>query len=429
MKEINKIRFYRTGQLVRDIGIVSLYEYLKAIDKNDLDLKLTDNYLEFNRFDIERLIKYMKSKDITSFPYIQNSKKFGNVNGPKDDRMYENLKDIIKLAFEINRKSVEEQESILMDYEPSGQCTICNTYKATKKHYSVKDNNLVERIGDKTLYTFLGSQSNTFNNYCMTYINICFVCELLSLFFLLYIDKFKLDMIAYCERLKDLYYINHRIMIRQKLYSSNAIYINLANLNTKSIRVYDIERHPKKGLLLKYNNSFDVSSLIKKLKLINIIEQFRFNEKNKNELKAYIKILIFNDNYTAVEQILIFNLLSNDLGNVKKYNLTKLNIELYNEFLEGGFEVKNASSFSKIGGKLARKVDEDKKKNVSFRLTQLLKSDSREQLFNELLHLLISYEIEIPENFSYGILKADSIQLHYNIGKFLEYFNKKGGEE
>ncbi len=419
---------------MRDIGIVSLYEYLKAIDKNDLNLKLTDNYLEFNRFDIERLVEYMKSKNITSFPYIQNSKRFGNVNGPKGDKMYENLKDIIRLVFEINRKSVEEQENILKEYEPSEQCSICNTYKSTKKHYSVEDGGLTERKVSKLLYTFLGSENSTFNNYCISRINVCFVCELLNLFFLLYINEFKLDMIAYCERLKDLYYINHRIMIHQKLYNPNVIYINLAKLNTKSIRIYDIKRDPQNGLLLKYNNSFDVSDLIKRLKLINIIEQFKFNEKNKNELKDYIKILIFNNNYTAVEQILLFNLLSNELDDVRKYTLTKLNVKLYNEFLEGGFEVKNASSFSKLGSKLAQKLKEEdkednKKKNISFRLTQLLKSDSREQLFNELLHLLINYEIEIPENFSYGILKADSIQLHYNIGKFLESFNKKGGEE
>lgn len=445
MRKIEKVRFYRTGQIVRDIGIISFYEYLKAIDKDDLDINLMDNYLEFNEFSSNRITEYLKEKSIFSIPYIQNSIKFGAVNGPKEGEMYRNIQNILDICFKINNKNIEQQEEILKNYEPIGECSVCNSYLSTKKHYSIKDNGIVDKIDDKAIYSFIGSQKNTFNNFSKENQNICFTCELINLFFLLYIDNYKLNIIGYCEKLRDLHYVNYKLILDQKIKKEDALYLGMAKIFIKSIKIYKIERHPKKGLLLKFNSIIDVENLIKKLLLINIVYNYNFNVKNDSKnryldnIKEHLKQLIINDNYFTALQILLSNLISTDSDNIKKANFTVKNINWFNKFLEGGFNVElkksKANVFYELGSKLGKKIDNEKNKTIAFRLVQLMKSDSREQLFDELIHLLVNYEVEIPKYFSDSLLKTDSVNFHYNIGKMLEGLNSKelteniGGED
>ena len=405
-----------------DLGIVVLYDYLQDIG---ITAKLENNYIEIkpNEEAIEGLLEKIKN-EISSYsneaviPYLRNSPRFG-YNGPKDERMYENLRDVIRLTFFQADNNISSQ--VLEKYEPIGKCIICNTYLATNKHY--KEGQLTERKVSRVLYPFLGAENSEFNNYCKFQGNICFVCEFLSIIFLLHVKKFELNMLAYCEKLRDLKYINHIIAIQQKLYSKDALYLRLAKLNSNSIKLFNIRRDPKEGVMLRYANSFDVSSLIQKLMLIDIVKQFNFST-NKKETE-HLEKLIFNDNYIFVKQVLLSNLLTKD--NSKDNRKQIQNIRLYNDFLEeGGFEVKGADEFFAIGKRIAEKIsEENKRKSMSFRLIHLLKSNNREQLFNELTHMLINYELPMPRHMSNAILKSNDIQLHYNIGKFLEGFNER----
>ncbi|MCT4595728.1 MAG: hypothetical protein N4A57_15880 [Anaeromicrobium sp.] len=424
MNEISRIRYFRTGQLVRDIGIVSLYKFLKENYGNKIEIELTNNYLEFEEVNLKTFYKNLEKNIGYSFPYVGNSIRFGGNNGPKDESMYENLDFILKKSFDCNRKTIEQQELILDEYGISGLCSVCNNYVTTKTHYSVK-NGLEERKEDKDIYSFFGGRSNTYNNYAKSNVKVCFTCELLHLFFLIYVKEYELNFLAHCDSLEDINYINYKILINHKLYNDNSLYVKLAKLNSKRLKIYNIKRD-KSRLIVEYTNSFFTKDIIGKIRKIEIVQKYKFNVKDRRGLIAYIKRLIYSNNEYKAYEILLENIISNELDDKKKYTQTSENISLYIKFLEEGFEIMKNNAFYKTGVFLGQKVEEEKKKNITYRLTQLLKSDSRQGLFNELMHLLISYEIEIPAYYSDSILTAKSIDLHYNVGKLIEGFNKKG---
>ncbi|MDX5716702.1 hypothetical protein SIK61_17700, partial [Clostridioides difficile] len=216
MREI-KAKFYRSGDIVRDIGIVYFYELLmdlkNELEKNDYKLKFTcelnRNYLSlesaeyidpkyisdyilenqlfkvfkngkketlekiFSNIDNLTYVNFIEELDKSSatakqkedikkdfknrrFPYVRNSGKYG-LNTSLEN-METNVKRIVDTVIKSNIEIDEIDKLDLTQYEEKDSvCNVCNINKTTKL-----DIDLRERKDSKYNFLFRGAEKSGF---------------------------------------------------------------------------------------------------------------------------------------------------------------------------------------------------------------------------------------------------------------------------
>lgn len=510
---IKELIFYRSGEVVRDLGLVYLHQILK--EKDGIKVKRTANYLKVNNLDkqllydfiikeevykvflkgvveelkkkideedAEKLVKEIsvddfleefdkrlderedikaRSKDSLKkkikksfkskyFPYVRNSPKYG-YNAQSEDNFHNNFKELVRLVIELNGKDEEEQLEVLKNYEGVDRdCFICRSYKSTKFDVTHK-NNKKERINSKYDYLFMGSQNNTYNNFFKSESSVCFVCEFLNLMALLYFSLNSPRTIAYTDNLINLEFINYKVMLKERNFSDKGLYRHLAKYKNQQIQLYETSIDSNKGVILEFTNNLRFDKLLENLKLYDLVDRFYISQDSATK-RAMAKDFIKNKNKDAMEKLLLNELLvieNSDGARSLDLKLSKYNIRFYLELLElnnvdkeGGKELRNNEfknkknrfdnkEFKRLGRELGKEIGKQNKKGISFKLIQMMKSENREGLWQDLTHLIVANQVKMPRNFADSIIESGVDGLHYQIGGFLEEFinTKTGGED
>ncbi len=471
MRKISKLRFYRSGEIVRDLGIVYFYTILqemKSYYNKDYEITLTDNFLEFVCDDYSEVYQYIinvkvfenfmkgvkaelqkkkinedffrdvnignfiemvasldqlntteKEKLKNSFkskymPYIRNSPKYG-ANSQSEKNFHKNFNELVRLVFELNGKELEDQIEILDKYKSSGDiCCICHSVYSTKFDISHKSEQKTREVS-KYNYMFMGAENSTFNNYGNAQSSVCFVCEFFNLMFLLYFSLVQPRTISYVDSLQNIYFFNQKINNLLKLYNDQGFYKKLSQYNAKNIRLYSIKSDPNKGLILKMEQVLKYDEFIKQIELYHIINQLSISSDASANMQE-LKRLVISRNYKVLKDIFISIVLYFDRKEGKRtLNITRTvsNIRLLLEMLkiEYGEEGKNLAkdykTFFDAGKKLGSKIPNEAKNTLGFKLIQMLKVDNRDGIIKLLYHHFIANNIAIPVYFSKGILDVD----------------------
>lgn len=463
----------------KDILISSLYEFLvkykifevflNGIKQN---LKIKDESF-FNDFTEENFIqKLEKCSDISDkekkelkkksnskyFPYVANSGKYGK-NSQNEENFHKNLKELLRIVVELGYSHDENEEiNVLREYKPTNEkCSVCHTYFSTKYDITHK-NEKKERVNSKNNYIFMGSESNTFNNYAMSNSTVCFSCEFFNLMYLLYLKLERPNIIAYTEDLTLMKFINYKIMVNSRKYYDKSFYRELAKYKESKIRLYNVVTDTNKGVLLKFNNVMEFNDIMNEIRLKDMIDNFTFSNESAAK-KDLAKIYIANKNNIALNNLLLNELISIDEKRVKNIFYPSVrNIRIYLEFIiyikkselnneqkylykydylrEGKNDLKESeieelgnekeglkkNGFKELGQRLGYKIEDEAKKTIAFKINQLLKSDNRTGMMHTLTHLITVNELRMPNGFADVIFSKDEYGFNYNVGKLLEYF-------
>jgi len=390
--EISKLRFYRSGEIVRDLGIVYLSTILQEMEvhyNKNYKIELTDNFLEFECDDYSEVYQYIinvkvfecfiknvkselekkkmgeeffqnvnvdnflimvdsldelnkteKDKLKNSFkskymPYIRNSPKYG-WNSQDEENFHKNFKELVRLVFELNGKELEEQIQILDKYKSSGDvCCICHSVYTTEFDITHKSEQKTREVS-KYNYMFMGAENSTFNNYGNAQSSVCFVCEFFNLMFLLYFSLTQPKTISYVDSLKNIDFFNLKINNLMKLYNEQGFYKKLSQYNSKNIRLFSIKSDPNKGLILKMEQVLKYDEFIKQIELYHIINQLSISSDTSVD-KQGLKRIVISRNYKSLKNILISVVLCFDRKEGKRVlDVTKTvsNIRLLLEVLK-----------------------------------------------------------------------------------------------
>lgn len=495
-----QINILKSGELVRDTGILYFYQMLRELDKdNRIQPKLHRNHLSFHLsedFDmcealftqiiselyqafikdlaVEKLaddllakladapkdqlvalleeakVPASKIKTIVDksqkiyFPYLRNSGKFG-ANAGKVTNFHQNLKELLRLFVD---NLLNQREHIVL-YGEGSRCAVCqeNTaplYDITHKYDiktvdSLKPNEREIRTDSKYLYTFKGSENNTFSNYSRMNqaSSICFECEFFNLLFLLYVKTERLQYVVMTDSLEITFLLQRKILLKKNAYTKQAFYYHVANLGRSSkIRLYQIKTDANQGILLQTEEIIDYERLRMQLTLMDKVDKYSFPDqlKSKNEINTLLKRYILNDNYDGAYRLLLDNIESND--EMKLTNDYKLLGEFIFETLNGsikeeGQEImmdemkKRGKMYWHFGNSFSQI---ENKKNLGFRLTQLLRSNNRTRMHEDLLHLYFTTtekgtaedNSNFPNWLAEDILCSSSKEYHYYVGQIIQ---------
>ncbi|WP_455539202.1 hypothetical protein [Terrisporobacter sp.] len=434
MVEISNLRFYRSGEVVRDIGIITLNNLIEEMNKegHEVKSKLNSNVLEIENFEENDFIKFITKTKLNNgyFPYLRNSAKYG-ANSQKIENFHENFGKLISLTKNMNMKSFEEQGKLLDEYEPLDNiCNVCHnnitalydiTHKEEKK----------ERVNSKYNYSFMGCENSLFNNYGKCSNSVCFECEFLNLMYLLHINMMQPHFIIYTEDLKLMEFLNYKMLLEFKNLNQKSFYNKLSKYMNKKMRVYKIITDSKKGVILNLSNILEVNKLSLMIKYADCIDSFYFS-KDSMKKKEICKGYIISRNYKSLENILINELLYIDDNEGKQLDnyKTSSNISLYLEILimnnKGCDDMEESkvytNGFESLGKALGTKIPEDSKKSILFKINQMMRCDDRQSLFETLVHLIAVNDLKMPNRFSYIIMKSPSNEMHYQLGRLMESF-------
>lgn len=488
MREI-KAKFYRSGDIVRDIGIVYFYELLmdlkNELEKSDYKLKFTcelnRNYLSleseenidpkyisdyilenqlfkvfkngkkeilekiFSNIDNLTYVNFIEELDKSSatakqkedikkdfknrrFPYVRNSGKYGlNTSLENMETNVKNIVDtVIKSNIEIDKIDLEQYE------EKDSVCNVCNINKTTKL-----DIDLRERKDSKYNFLFRGAEKSGFKRSGQVESNICFECEFFNLMCLLYINLKRPMVFAYTNDLRELAFLNHKIMLKRKMYSDKSFYKKLLHEKISSIRLYRFDIDTNKGIILKFDSIIEYKELLKKIELIDIIDNYNFSREPGNT-KNLGKKMIDNGNLSNLKELLLDNISvlrqSNGTSREMDFVSSSYNIGLYIKLcwiVDGGeeYKMKNYMEsnliYSRVGKDLFNKMtDESRRKIFSMKVIQLLKSNDRTQLFQTIMHVLVSNGILIGDGFVEGLMQSSELELNTNVGLFIQEIMK-----
>lgn len=464
MKVIKNVKLYISGDVIRDIGIIKLYDLLKTIG---IEANLERNYLEFSKFSpevltnyiinnillksyislqdeeikelleeknltIEKAIEIIKTTDIKAnvkeeiikglsnvrFPYMRNSTKFGiNGKGNTLERFKEYLNKLIILVIEGN---INIKENNLSEYKVKKEvCNICNINHTTELDFTLE-----ERADSKLLFMFKGTVESTFKQNGKSTNNICFECEFLNLMAILYINLDRPVTLAYVNNLVDLHYVNYKIMLKRKMYSDTEFYKIISKNKINTLRLYDFTIDTNKGILLNSTSIIEFTELLLRIELLDLINKYNFSNEAVNK-RNLSKTLIENKLYMKVKELLLRNIIFIDSSRTIDDRYTVDNIKSYIRFInrisQGVInKMEYKMPFLEAGKSLSFKMDDAKKKNLSFKLIQLLQTEDRKQILTTIMQVMISYSLEVKRGLVEGITKSDSLRLHENIGVFIE---------
>lgn len=432
-RECEKMRFYRTGEVVTDIGIIAFKSFLEEMKLKynvDLSIKLENNYLEISKIEnfsniytnfiwekLKEKSDQQKEKEKEKegenkeifLPYLRNSGKFGKNSGSEKTAKenFEKLIDVVILLITGNIDEVKEK------YKLEDKCTVCRNHITTGQ-----DINNKERKISKYTYSFLGRERNTFSNYGKENIRVCFMCEFLYLNFLIFVNMGNYN-ILFTENLKELEFFNYKMNLFRD-FTEIGFYKKMIEYNKRDFKIYRMNTDPNKGIIIKLVNILDFKKLIEHLKSMYIIEKFNIKTGDKSNLKKQIEM----NNIGYVKEFLLSNIFVSE-GYLQKIE----NIQLFLKFLTIGgkiMEEKNYDVFFTCGQVLSQEIglDSEGKKSsqerVAFKLIKLMQSDNRARILEEIMHLLVVNKVKIPFKFSEVIMKSDRDNMHYALGRFIE---------
>jgi len=424
------MKIYRTGEIVSDIGLVHFKNILNRMDLDNIEL--TANYLFTPKIKVKELLELLW-EDILErdyVPYLRNSSKFGgNSEGSREPyvNFRKNLEEQLKIIFDMLNS--QDKPKSLNKYNPTKKCSICNRFYSTeydinnKKHYQDKNK---ERKVSKYIYSFLGSENNTFSNYTNRNIEICFVCEFLVVLFLLYIYRNENRYIIYSNNLQLLDFINYRSTILTEL-NDIGILRKLSDFNDYNMKIYKTNIDRNKGVILDFVKNLDVKKIKSTIKNIALINEYNTNWSNRENLKK----AIFSENYNQVKSFF--------LNNINDENIFKMvqNLSVYLKYIGGNEMSEEYQGWYKKGVELGNKVisgnkDEKSTQKIAFKLIKLLQSMDRSTLLDEIMHLFVVNKIDLPYKISNIIMEKDKDELHYAVGKLIEgllNINQGGSDE
>ncbi|HGT1590663.1 TPA: hypothetical protein ACMWF2_000370, partial [Clostridioides difficile] len=171
--------------------------------------------------------------------------------------------------------------------------------------------------------------------------------------------------------------------------------------------------------------------------LIDIIDNYNFSREPGNT-RNLGKRMIDNGNLSNLKELLLDNIsvLKQSTGTSREMDFvsSSYNIGLYIKLcwiVDGGeeYKMKNYMErnliYSRVGKDLFNKMtDESRRKNFSMKVIQLLKSNDRAQLFQTIMHVLVSNGILIGEGFVEGIMQSSELELNTNVGIFIQEIMK-----
>lgn len=383
--ERDKVRYYLTGDVVHDLGIINLASLLEDFKKRyskSINFTLQKNYLEVDYLDSEKFTKYiteeilfnifksrkkeeleklfeiseynnltygnfvlevttklkdekklssiLKNYENIRFPYIRNSMKYG-LNGKNNSfkKMQNTFETLVDIVQESNIKIKRNDLSIYKVKD--NLCEVCNINKTTDL-----DLDFTERKDSKLLFTFKGAEESGFkNNGRSKGSNICFQCEFLNLMALLYINLRKPRNIIYLNNLIDMKNINQVLNINEKKFSEKELIRYLGRFVAKDILIYRAIIDTNKGIILELNKAVDIKWMKKEIKLLELIDGMNFS-REPSKKRAVAKILINNKNITALNKWFIKNIIVREENNIsgkidRKRSIS--NLSIYYDFL------------------------------------------------------------------------------------------------
>lgn len=424
------MKIYRTGEIVPDIGIVHFKNILNQMKLDNIEL--TSNYLYLPKIEIHELIQFLWKnifeKDYV--PYIRNSPKFGsNSVGEREPyvNFRKNLEEQLNIILEL--LSSNNNANILKQYGPTKKCSICNRFHGTEYDINNKkqwQNKEKERKISKYIYSFLGSENNTFSNYTNRNIEICFVCEFLVVLFLSYIDKNENRYLVYSNNLQLLDFINYKSTILSEL-NDVGILRKLSDFNNYNMKIYRTTIDRNKGVILDFVKNLDVKKIKNTIRNIALINEYNTNWSNKENLKKEI----FSENYNQVKSFFLNNINDENIFNMAQ------NLSVYLKYIGGNDMSEEYQGWYKKGLELGKNVisgNKDKKaiQKIAFKLINLLQSMDRSTLLDEIMHLFVVNNMGFPYKVSNIIMEKDKDELHYAVGKLIEGLlntNQGGSDE
>ncbi|HBY3256168.1 TPA: hypothetical protein MIV37_000297, partial [Clostridioides difficile] len=191
------------------------------------------------------------------------------------------------------------------------------------------------------------------------------------------------------------------------------------------------------GIILKFDSIIEYKELLKKIELIDIIDNYNFSREPGNT-RNLGKKMIDNGNLSNLKELLLDNIsvLRQLTGTSREMDFvsSSYNIGLYIKLcwiVDGGeeYKMKNYMEsnliYSRVGKDLFNKMtDESRRKNFSMKVIQLLKSNDRTQLFQTIMHVLVSNGILIGEGFVEGLMQSSELELNTNVGLFIQEIMK-----
>jgi len=189
--------------------------------------------------------------------------------------------------------------------------------------------------------------------------------------------------------------------------------LNYSKLDIKEYKVkYDANKYD-----LAYASSHQIQDLLNFISLKKIIDQY-----NNLKGKDFLYNLLRQKNYASVKATLLTCIFVKDNDSASIYNL-----QLYLKFIIIIMEEKvSAKNAYDSGKKLGKELGDEKVKRLSLKLIQLLRTDDRSAILQELFHILTVNQVPFPDYLSDNIMAADSENaLHLYLGRFIEGLNNK----
>ncbi len=499
--------WYRSGEIVRDIGMIYFYELLEAYQQQqqqEINIEMNANHLRisgevdteaFNQFfhdyvmfemfkidlvvalknkkiqddvlvavqlqttyedlktyclqaDVQvRKVYEAESKKDQYLPYLRNSGKFGANSGGVGN-FKKNLKELIRLVFSANQ-CLDNQEAhwqeVYEHYQIADEnaeitsfCSVCHyepvsMYDITHKYKqeiveTLKPNTRIVRKTSKYLYSFLGSEGNTYKNYGQVQSDVCFTCEFFNLLFLCFVKISKPSSVILADTLKETKLLNYRYGIKSTEYTKESFLLKIIEQSRGRVRVFSIETDANKGVILRLQNVVESKKIIQQLRMTALVDNYHFTVAT-SEQRKFLKDAIFNGNQHGVKQTLLANIIQQ-----KEVELTQ-NLQTYRSYIICLLEERDVEKTPKHGyyyRKLGQEIHakNSNQQTTAYKLIQLLKAENRTELATLMMHVVVGTGKALPYNFANDVLNSTELELHYYISEFITgLLGTKGGTD
>lgn len=123
----------------------------------------------------------------------------------------------------------------------------------------------------------------------------------------LYINLKRLMVFVYMNDLRELVFLNYKIMFKRKMYLDKLFYKKFLYEKISLIRLYRFDIVKNKGIILKFDFIIEYKELLKKIEFIDIIDNYNFLRELVN-IKNLGKKMIDNGNLLNLKELLFDNI-------------------------------------------------------------------------------------------------------------------------
>lgn len=478
---IKELIFYRSGAMVRDLGLIYFYNILKNKKDKDIEVELTANYLKINNLDEQKLYdliinegvyrvflkgvvaelkKKMDEKDaqklvkgIEMNAFLEEfgrrldnredikekskdsikskinksfqSKYFPYVrNSPKygynaqsEENFHNNLKELVRLVIELNAKDEEEQLEVLKDYEPIERQCTVCHIYKPTRFDITHKDEKKERVSCKYDYLFMGSQGNTYSNYFKGQSSVCFVCEWMSLISMLYFSLESPSTIAYTNNLITLDFINSKVMLKERIYRDKGLYRYLAKYRNQKIQLYETSIDANTGVILNFIDNLRLEELLEDIKLYDLVDRFHISQDRAKKVEI-VKEFIKNKNRITVERLLL-----NELLVIENVNGSRsLDLNASKENIQLYLALLEYNHIDKGGG---RKMRNQELKELGIKLGKKMGEQNKKRVSFRLIQMMKSENREDIFRDMTHIIVANQVNMPQNLSEIIMHSEVK----